>query len=307
MDGNLIALENFDKQSFAAPANYWSTGRIIEFYEEASVDYGHWSRGFNMHVGFCRRASDFFDRERMFEQLNLEIAARLRLDAKSAAVLIDLGCGLGAVSRSVARLYPNAAVKGVTLSPAQVEAAAKLNMRANLHKQIEILEADYTALPFADGAADGAWAIESACYAEGASKENLVREMARVLKTGGRFVVADCFVKNPQKKFNKIIGKGYAEMCKNWALTEMPTLEYFVAALKRQGFCEISVEDISRRAAPSVAHMHFAVFTFILKKLFIGEKLKRQSINNLKASLIAPIVSLNRSKLGYYLISGKRG
>lgn len=304
MNSNLTALLSSDEQMFDDSAQRSAAERIIEFYEEAGIDYEHWSKGFNMHMGFYRRGLNPFDREKMLEQLNLEIAARLQLNFKDKAFLIDLGCGAGAIARCVAKNYSNAIIKGVTIAPSQAAMAAKLNAQANLHKQIEILTADYTALPFETSAADGVWAVESACYADGADKENLAREMARVLKTGGRFVVADCFVKQPQKKFNFLIERCYLSACRNWALSEMPTLESFVAALERQGFREIIVEDISWRIVPSLAHAPFAVLSFIFKKLFAGEPLKQQSINNLKASLLALVLGLNRTKFSYCLISG---
>jgi SAM-dependent methyltransferase len=307
MDSNLIALAVADEAEFDNPPQVSSSERIIDFYEAAGMDYEHWSKGFNLHLGFYRRGLNPFDREKMLEQLNLEIAARLHLDAVDSAFLVDLGCGAGAISRSVARNYPRAIIKGVTIAPSQVETARKLNARENLEKQIEILKGDYAALPFADGAADGVWAVESACYAEGAGKENLVGEMARVLKTGGRFVVADCFIKQPAKKLNALAEKCYAGLCRNWALPELPALDYFVAALQRQGFRDILVEDISWRIAPSLAHAPYLVFTFLLKKILAGEPLRPQSINNLKASLLALAVGLNRSKFSYCLISGKRG
>ena len=231
----------------------------------------------------------------------------LQLDSKVRPLLIDLGCGAGAIARSIAKNFPGAIIKGVTLSPSQVEIATKLNALENLQKQIEIFKADYTAMPFEDDSADGVWAVESACYAKGAGKENLLREMARVLKTGGRFVVADCFIKQPEKKFNFLIERCYAAVCRNWVLPEMPVIDDFVAALERQGFRDISVEDISWRVAPSLAHAPFAVFSFIIKKMLDGEPLKPQSINNLKASLLALALGLNRSKFSYYLISGRRG
>ena len=65
--------------------------RVIEFYEEAGLDYEHWSRGLNMHLGFYRRGINPFDREAMLEQMNREVATRLGVDAGSAAVLLDLG------------------------------------------------------------------------------------------------------------------------------------------------------------------------------------------------------------------------
>ena len=306
MDSNLTASACTAEHDFDNLAQTSSTGRVIEFYEEAGMDYEHWSRGFNMHLGFYRRGLNPFDREKMLEQLNLEIAGRLRLDSKSRAFLVDLGCGYGAIARRIAKNYSNAIIKGVTISPSQVETAAKLNTLQNLQKQIEILESDYAALPFDAGSADGVWAVESACYAYGPAKENLVREMARVSKAGGRFVVADCFIKRPEKKFNFLIERCYPAVCRNWAVSEMPTRDGFVAALEKQGFRDIIVEDISWRVAPSLAHAPFAVSGFILKKMLAGERLKQQSINNLKASLLALVLGLNRSKFSYCLISGRR-
>lgn len=307
MNGNLIALTRADEQKFESSPTRSSIEQVIEFYEKAGADYLHWSKGFNMHLGFYRRGLNPFDREKMLEQMNLEIGARLRIDSVDKAFLIDLGCGAGAIARSVAKNYPKAIIKGVTIAPSQVETATKLNALANLDEQIEIFKGDYTALPFEAGAADGVWAVESACYAEGAGKENLVREMARVLKIGGRFVVADCFVKEPEKKLNFLIEKCYKAACRNWALREMPTLESFVAALERQGFRDIIVEDISWLVAPSLFHAPFAVLGFIVKKFIAGERLNRQSVNNLKASLLAPALGLNRRKFSYCLISGQRG
>lgn len=290
---------------FESPAQIPSTEKIIEFYEAAGTDYLHWSRGFNMHMGFYRWGLNPFDREKMLEQLNREIALRLQIDNEARNLLIDLGCGAGAVARSIAKTFPNASIKGVTISPSQVQTATRLNILENLQDQIEILKADFTDMPFEGNTADGVWAVESACYARGPDKENLVQEMARVLKNGGRFVIADCFVKQAEKPFNFLIERCYAAVCRNWALPEMPALVNFVGALERRGFVDICINDISWRVAPSLVHAPFAVFSFVIKKMLVGEPLKRQSINNLKASLLALPIGLNRSRFGYYLISGR--
>ncbi len=293
---------NFD--DFAAPP---ANEKIIEFYEDATADYEHWSANFNMHLGFYRRGSSFFDREKMLEQTNFEIGERLEIDSRRKTFLIDLGCGAGAVSRSVAKRFPHSIIKGVTLSRSQIELAEKLNAAENLQNRIEIFEGDYANLPFADGAADAVWAAESACYADGAGKENLAREMARVLKIGGRFAVADCFIKKSDEKLNFLIEKTYRTVCDCWALNEMPALSEFVAALKRCGFEDVLIEDVSWRVAPSLCHAPFAVSSFLFKKLLAGEKLNRQSINNLKASLLAIVLGSHRKKFSYCLISGRRG
>jgi len=281
-----------------------SPERIIDFYEQAGLDYEHWSPGFNMHLGFYRRGMNPFDREAMLEQMNLEVAKTLDLDANGESMLIDLGCGMGSIARSVARYYSRSVIKGITLVPSQVRIASELNANENLADRIEILRGDYVRLAMADDSADGVWAVESACYAQGDDKEDLIREMARVLKTGGRFVVADCFIKCPEQELSPIVRRCYRTACDDWALVEMPAVESFVAALRRHGFRDIMVEDISWRVAPSLAHAPLAVLTFVSKKLFAGQTLNRHSLSNLRASLAALVLGLSRSSFSYCLISG---
>ena len=280
--------------------------RIIEFYEGAAADYEHWSRGLNMHLGYYRFGLNPFNRESMLEQLNLEVTKRLHLASDKYAFLIDLGCGMGAIARSIARHYPKSSIKGITLVPLQMKVASRLNRGLRLEGQIEIIEGDYFNLPFDDGSADGVWAVESACYADGGAKEGLIREMARVLKSGGRFAVADCFLKRPARELSGIVKRSYETTCRNWALTEMPVSTDFVGALERNGFKEIRVEDISWRAAPSMAHAPFAVLTFVLRKLLTGSPLEHASLQNLNASILSMVLGLHRSKFSYLLISGRR-
>jgi MPBQ/MSBQ methyltransferase len=306
MDGSPAALVDPVEYIFDESTSAASIARIIDFYEEAGSDYEHWSSGLNMHLGFYRWGSNPFNREAMLEQLNLEVADRLKIHPDDHLLLFDLGCGMGAVSRTIARKYPNAIIKGVTLAPSQVSIAGDVNAKLGLGNRIEIINDDYTALPFGDGLADGAWAVESACYASGPDKADLVREKARLLKPGGRFVVADCFVIDPEKHFNLFFKKCYLTACDAWAVTELPMLELFVGAMQKYGFTDIIIEDISWRIAPSLAHAPFAVLTFVLKKILTGKKLNKQSRGNLKASLLAIVLGLNRSKIRYCLVSGTR-
>ncbi|MEO6393686.1 MAG: methyltransferase domain-containing protein [Pyrinomonadaceae bacterium] len=300
----LISLDRIERNQRPASS---CAATITEFYDQASADYLHWSRGANMHLGYFRWGMNPFRREEMLDQLNREVAARLAIKPNAESTLIDLGCGVGATSRTLARLFPNSAIKGITIVASQVETAKGLNKREFLQDRIRILCADYTSLPFARATADGVWAVESACHAAGAAKEDLIREMARVLKPGARFVVADLFVVNSAKTCDPLTGRAYRAACRSWAVPEMPSLDPFLAALRRHGFTDISVEDISWRVAPSVAHAPFAVLSFILKKWWRGEPIGQQSRNNLKASLLAPIIGMNRGKFRYCLVSGRTG
>ena len=73
--------------------------------------------------------------------------------------------------------------------------------------------------------------------------------------------------------------------------------------LYKLGFKNIAIEDISFRVAPSVLHVPFAISGFMLRKIFKGEELKRQSHQNLKGSLFALLSGVQMNNFGYYIIT----
>jgi ubiquinone/menaquinone biosynthesis C-methylase UbiE len=98
--------------------------------------------------------------------------------------MLDLGCGLGGASRYLAAEH-GCRVAAVDLTPNFVEAARILTARCGLADRIEIRQANALALPFQDGTFDHVWSY--AVTMNIADKEGLGREVARVLKPGGRF------------------------------------------------------------------------------------------------------------------------
>ena len=167
---------------------------LEQYYEEAGPDYAAWSREFNMHFGYYRWGANPLRREGMLEQMNGEVLGRLRVEGVAAPRLLDLGCGLGATLRSFARRLPQARITGMTRVPWQVEQACALNRAAGCGERVKVLEGDYedTILPRANY--DGVYALESSCHAHGADKGALLKEAHRLLKPGGRLVVADGFL-----------------------------------------------------------------------------------------------------------------
>src|SRR5271169_2621839 len=87
---------------------------LEQYYSEAGPDYAAWSPEFNMHFGYYRAGSNPLHREAMLEQMNAEVLGRLQLGANEEPRLLDLGCGLGATLRSIARRLPRALLLGLT-------------------------------------------------------------------------------------------------------------------------------------------------------------------------------------------------
>lgn len=280
--------------------------RLKAYYEEAGPDYAAWSPGFNMHFGYYDWTINPFNRESMLNNMNRKILSHLRLDTLHAGTIADFGCGLGATLRYANNLHPQLKYCGVTLVPWQVQHAKLLNLKEGVAEHINIIEADYSQTPFQDNSVDAILAIESSCYADGASKSNLLKEFYRVLKPGGRFVIADGFRKH-QRPLNRLISSAYQQLCHCWALDELGDIGEVTSSMERIGFKETEVQDISFRVAPSVAHVPFTVLSFLIKELlFSKKKMTQERWNNLKSPLLTMIIGLAQRDFGYYLVSGKK-
>ena len=230
--------------------------RIIRYFEASGMDYAQWSPQFNMHFGYYAPGMNPFKREAMLNRLSEEVFKRLSLSPATDGLVLDFGCGLGATARHMAKSHPFIDFYGITLTPWQVKYGQKLSKAMGVEERIQLLEANFTNTPLADGCADGLYAIESACYAPGADKENLVREIHRVLKPGARFALADGFRKH-SRRLPAWLNNIYRRNLNCWALEELADVQRFVATLKKFDFSDIRVEEVSWSIATSFAHNPF--------------------------------------------------
>ena len=289
-----------------AGIDHHQKGQIDAYYREAGPDYETWSRAFNMHYGFYRKGMNPFHRESMLDQMTQQVFDRLRLDPNAQPSLLDMGCGVGASIRYLAKKYKKLLLNGITIVPWQINKGKTMNRQAGLESRINLIEGDFTETNLKSNSFEGVYAIESACHAPGPAKTPFVKEAFRILKPGGKLVVADGFIKNPHIRFSNFTKRSYELLCRSWALPQMAELPFFIEALKSNGFRNITVEDISWKVAPSVAHSPFLILKFLLKKWLNGEHLGRQSWNNLKGVFLTNVLGLKRKKFGYYIITAEK-
>jgi SAM-dependent methyltransferase len=124
-----------------------------------------------------------------FDQLHSRGIVATREHAERAGIkpgmyVLEIGCGLGGASRYLAAEC-DCRVAAIDLTPNFVEAARILTARCGLADLIEFRQANALAVPFRDGVVDHVWSY--AVTMNIADKERLGREIARVLKPGGRF------------------------------------------------------------------------------------------------------------------------
>jgi cyclopropane fatty-acyl-phospholipid synthase-like methyltransferase len=280
---------------------------LEQYYSEAGPDYAAWSQEFNMHFGYYRAGANPLRRESMLEQMNCEVLARLHANVVAEPALIDLGCGLGATLRSFARRLPRARLIGLTRVPWQVERAQSLNRPAGLSEHIRVMQGDYEHTTLPRASFDGAYALESSCHACGADKGALLKEAHRLLRPGGRLVVADGFL-GSDKFLNALQRRIYRKLCDCWVIEELARLDLFTARLEQLGFVNITVERLQLRVAPSVAHIPWVTLRFLLTEVVAGKrKMTRARWNNVLAPLLLPLVSAPVGPMTYCMISATKG
>ncbi len=256
-----------------------------------------------MHFGYWRRGLSPLHLEPMLEEMNAQVIERLGLTS-SGETIVDLGCGLGATMRTLARRFTNDNVLGITLVPWQAEQAAILNQ--TFGTRLKVLEANYLQTPLPSHYADAAYSLESCCHAPEESKAEFLQEVHRILRPGGRFVIADGFVRKPFQDCNPAFRILAKSNCAGWSLPCFPCLPRFLEHLETLGFVDIRVKDISWNIAPSVMQAPPKALSFLAGKVIRGEHLNKTRIAHLWSCLIACAVGLFRRDFGYFLIWGRR-
>lgn len=276
--------------------------RVIDYYEAAGPDYAAWSPAFNMHFGYFRRGMSPWRLAPMLEQMNAEVLARLAVPAGPVRML-DMGCGLAEVARYVARRRGDAEVTALTISPSQALYGTRMTAAAGLERQVRVCHADYTRAPVADGSMDAAYAIESFCHARGPGRAACVRELRRVLRPGGRFVVADGFMKHG-RRLPGWLTHVRRKVCEGWAIESFAELPAFVSTLGEHGFEDVRVEEVFWPLAPSAAHVPATAARFLLRERRRGP-LGELRLGNVMAPVYGLALGLARRHFAYHFVSGR--
>ena len=225
--------------------------RVWDLQRSRSLHYGYWdSTTKNFHEAL----------------LNINKILSAKAEIKKQHKVLDAGCGIGGSSLWLAKNI-GCNVTGISLSAKQVQTANNLALAENLQSLAVFEQQDFTATHYEAESFDVIWAIESVCHASDKSK--FINEAYRLLKKGGRLILADFFKQKNLSEKDAALIKQWAN---GWAIDDFAIIENFTEQLKNAGFHHTNIEDATSKIIPSAKRLYRAYFPGfvggVLYKLF---------------------------------------
>lgn len=222
-----------------------SDKHIIHYYENCEADYRFFwdlDHSHAMHAGYWDEHTRTLRQALKRENEILADLARI----KEGEHVLDAGCGVGGSSIFLAKTY-RCHVLGITISEKQVQTATKKAAQEGVEERASFQVRDYTCTGLPSQSFDVVWAIESVCHAH--DKSLFIREAKRLLKPGGRLILADGFAgqrHGSEKDKNKM-----RRWLQGWGVQSLDQVEQFHHSLKEEGFGDIQFLDITKHVIPS--------------------------------------------------------
>ena len=203
-----------------------------------AIHYGYWDDKVKNFPGSLLRMNEV-----MMEAANIS----------SADKILDAGCGIGGSSIFLAEKI-GCHTTGISLSERQIRKAQELAIEKKLETKVDFKVMNYCATDFADNSFDVVWGCESICYAD--DKQRFIKEAYRLLKPGGRLVVADGFVIDIKNNDDATIRK----WLDGWQVNYLETSDRFQKFMSETGFNNIFSRDISEFTVHSSKRLYRIYF-----------------------------------------------
>lgn len=225
--------------------------RIVGYYDHCEADYRlFWDLNHShaMHAGFWDETTRTLRQALKREN---EVLAELA-GIKEGEHVLDAGCGVGGSSIFLAKTC-RCHVLGITLSAKQVHTATRNAIQEGVQENAVFQLRDYTSTGLPSHSYDVVWAIESICHAK--EKRLFIKEAMRLLKPGGRLILADGFAaENQGNPDDRLRMKIWLE---GWGVESLDQAATFKSGLEEEGFVNIQFHDITKHVIPSSQRLYW--------------------------------------------------
>ncbi len=153
--------------------------------EDADNFYLHIWGGEDIHIGLYQ--SEREDIATASRRTVERLADRLTAIGADATIL-DIGSGYGGAARYLARRF-GCKVTALNLSEKENARNRELSAEAGLDKLVDVVDGSFEAIPLADASVDIVWSQDAILHS--GRRDQVIAEVARVLKPGGDFVFTD--------------------------------------------------------------------------------------------------------------------
>ena len=223
---------------------------VITYYDGTWFDYRWvWLNSKNNAIHF-----GYHDEQRRSHANSLLNTNRVLADIADIGPgdrVLDAGCGIAGSAIWLAK-QRGATVVGITPVQTQVERARRIVAARRLAHAATIEQADFTRTPFPDASFDVVWALESVCHAP--AKAAFYRESARLLRPGGRLIVAE-YVR-ASRSLSAADETLLAQWLRGWMIPDLDTAEEHGQHARNAGFSDIEVRDITANMRRSLRRLY---------------------------------------------------
>jgi cyclopropane fatty-acyl-phospholipid synthase-like methyltransferase len=275
--------------------------RIVEYYnatENAYKDSWDLDNSLAIHYGYWDEKVTSFPGSLL--RMNEVMAAKAGISASDS--VLDAGCGVGGSTIYLASTL-GCSVTGITLSERQRQHAADNAVKKRVAGLVNFDVMDYCNTSFSRESFDVVWGCESICYAD--NKEKFISEAFRLLKPGGRLVVADGFVTKFENNDDLVI----RQWLDGWQVNYLETSGRFGQFMQETGFDDIAYTDITKytlRSSGRLLRFYYLASLYLAwKKLTFSNRSSEVQRKNIRACKYQ-YKGMHQGLWQYGLITGKK-
>lgn len=229
----------------------FSSKDVAEYYNTTQNHYLQWwnlRESLSLHYGIWEKSTKTFaDSLINTNRVMLEITNITKYDN-----VLDAGCGVGGAAIYIHN-RADSKVIGITISQKQVDFARTQVKERQLEDNISFEKMDYSAMSFDDNSFEVIWACES--ISSSVDKSAFIKEAHRVLKPGGRLILSDFFLVNPNQNDNQ---QWMVKWANTWSISEFSSADHFTNSLTKEGFSITENIDFTSKIRKSARRIYYA-------------------------------------------------